>query len=254
MPSTDSSLAAAVAKTVDALSAPALATLIAALRKGLGTETIRAAVPASAYKVAVGELLGAAEGVSADAVALALESVAASQRQAPRASIVWTGPTTNAVSVRRTDQALLQLINLASKRVIVVSFAVYNVPNVAATLEAAARRGVVVDLVVESEVASGGKVTFDGWKKFGNDAAGTYRVWTWARDRRPVTSSGKLASLHAKCAVSDGENLLVSSANLTEFALNVNMELGLLVKRGDIPARVQRHFDALMNAGELVRL
>ena len=69
-----------------------------------------------------------------------------------------------------------------------------------------------------------------------------------------MTPPGKLASPHAKGAVADGERLLVSSANLTEFALNVNMELGLLVKRGDIPARVQRHFDALMNAGQLVRL
>ena len=66
-----------------------------------------------------------------------------------------------------------------------------------------------------------------------------------------MTPSGKLASLHAKCAVSDGQRLLVSSANLTEFALNFNMELGLLVAGGEAPRRVEKHFDALMNTGEL---
>lgn len=69
-----------------------------------------------------------------------------------------------------------------------------------------------------------------------------------------MTPSGKLASLHAKCAVSDGQRLLVSSANLTEFALNFNMELGILVQAGDAPARVERHFDALMTNGELERI
>ena len=45
-----------------------------------------------------------------------------------------------------------------------------------------------------------------------------------------------------------------SDLAFTEFALNFNMELGLLVRRGAVPARVQRHFDALMNAGQFVRL
>ncbi len=76
--------------------------------------------------------------------------------------------------MRRTDQALLQLINRATARVIVVSFAVYKVPNVAATLEKAARRGVLVDLVVETEAASGGKIAFDGWEKLGYDVHKTY--------------------------------------------------------------------------------
>jgi len=47
--------------------------------------------------------------------------------------------------------------------------------------------------------------------------------------------------------------LLVSSANLTESALTLNMELGLLVEGGEVPRRVQEHLDALVAAGQLQR-
>ena len=55
-----------------------------------------------------------------------------------------------------------------------------------------------------------------------------------------------LASLHVKCAVADRQRLLVSSANLTEYALTKNMELGVLVEGGEVPARVQEHLEALL--------
>lgn len=250
-------LAMVIADTAAALSAPALRTLVDHLRNGSAPDAISDAIPTTSYRTAVERLLkvgsqgGPMDGAS---IALALESVVASRREAPRLSLVWTGPTTDAVSVRRTDQALLQLINRATSRVIVVSFAVYKVPNIAATLEKAARRGVVVDLVVETEEASGGKIAFDGWQKLGRDVHTTYRLWTWAHDRRPVTPSGKLATLHAKCAVADGDRLLVSSANLTEFALNFNMELGLLLSGGEVPSNVAKHFETLMVNGDLVAI
>ena len=45
---------------------------------------------------------------------------------------------------------------------------------------------------------------------------------------------------------------LISSANLTEYALNLNMELGLLVRGGDLPGRVVGHLRRLMREGVLV--
>jgi phosphatidylserine/phosphatidylglycerophosphate/cardiolipin synthase-like enzyme len=43
----------------------------------------------------------------------------------------------------------------------------------------------------------------------------------------------------------------MSSANLTEYAFTKNMELGLLVEGGDVPARVQAHLEALITSHEL---
>lgn len=90
------------------------------------------------------------------------------------------------------------------------------------------------------------------------DVAGARERGRRARDavrlalrQRPEIGGGRRASLHAKCAVADGERLLVSSANLTEYAFTKNIELGLLVEGGDVPGRVQRHLEALITGGVL---
>jgi hypothetical protein len=57
--------------------------------------------------------------------------------------------------------------------------------------------------------------------------------------------------MHVKCSIADREKALVSSADLTDYALEANMELGLLVS-GMLPGRLAAHFDELMFRGELV--
>ena len=59
-------------------------------------------------------------------------------------------------------------------------------------------------------------------------------------------------SLHAKCAVADAATLLISSANLTAYALSLNMELGLLVRGGPQPQEVAAHFTGLIQRGVLL--
>jgi phosphatidylserine/phosphatidylglycerophosphate/cardiolipin synthase-like enzyme len=146
------------------------------------------------------------------------------------------------------------VINAAHERLIVVSFAVYRVPDVAAALIRAAERGARVDVILESEAASGGRIAYEMSEQLGRVVAQVCELYTWRLDRRPRTPAGTAGSLHAKCAVADGRHLLVSSANLTEYAQWFNMELGLLVEGGDAPLRVQRHWAALMAAGELAPL
>jgi phosphatidylserine/phosphatidylglycerophosphate/cardiolipin synthase-like enzyme len=51
--------------------------------------------------------------------------------------------------------------------------------------------------------------------------------------------------------VADGRHLFVSSANLTEYAFTVNMELGLLITGGAVPGQVESHFDKLIAMGVL---
>ena len=60
-------------------------------------------------------------------------------------------------------------------------------------------------------------------------------VYVWPMDKRPIDGNGHHGSLHAKCAVADDAVLFVSSANLTAYALTLNMELGLLVQGGFAP-------------------
>jgi phosphatidylserine/phosphatidylglycerophosphate/cardiolipin synthase-like enzyme len=54
-----------------------------------------------------------------------------------------------------------------------------------------------------------------------------------------------------KCAVADGEWLFLSSANLTRQAFTINMELGMLLRGGTIPVRVEQQFERLIQAEQL---
>ena len=59
--------------------------------------------------------------------------------------------------------------------------------------------------------------------------------------------------LHAKAVVVDDEVVFVTSANLTEAALDRNFELGLLVRDRGLALTVSSHFHALIERG-LLRL
>ena len=79
-------------------------------------------------------------------------------------------------------------------------------------------------------------------------------VYFWPKENRGQDDKGKVGILHVKCAVADGRWLFLSSANLTEYAFTINMELGVLVTGGNLPAQVQEHFDRLIQDGVLVNV
>lgn len=57
--------------------------------------------------------------------------------------------------------------------------------------------------------------------------------------------------LHAKAVVADDETVFVTSANLTEAALDRNIEVGLLVRDRALAASVSTHFRGLIDRGLL---
>jgi len=60
--------------------------------------------------------------------------------------------------------------------------------------------------------------------------------------------------LHAKAIVVDDERLFVTSANLTEAALDRNIEAGLLVTDRALAVSMVRHLGGLIEHGLLARL
>src|SRR5437868_3603301 len=65
----------------------------------------------------------------------------------------------------------------------------------------------------------------------------------WPLQSRPRNAGGRPAKLHAKFAVADCRIALLSSANLTADAFERNMEAGILVRGGPLPARLAEHLD-----------
>ncbi|WP_242392208.1 DISARM system phospholipase D-like protein DrmC [Anaeromyxobacter oryzisoli] len=196
----------------------------------------------------VAQFNAAAPSAGPRSLAWALRSAEAADR-AERArrtlELVWTGPAPDGCVLRRTDQALLEVIGKARRKLLVVSYAAYDVAQVREALLAAEARHVEIIFVMESKEQSGGKVTFDAALALG-PLSERAAVYVWPLDRRPRDPQGRVGALHAKCAVADDDVLFVSSANLTGYALTLNMELGVLVTGGELPGRVSRHFTDLI--------
>lgn len=192
--------------------------------------------------------------ITAQSIALAIHTASLCEgqhRSGASVELVWTGPDSEAVPLRRTDQALLELINSATKRVVVVCFAIYKVDHICRALVEAGNRGAQIDVVLETAEESKGKVAFNMMQALGPGIKSCARFYVWPLGQRPPDASGKHGSLHVKCATADGCMLLVSSANLTEYAMTLNMELGVLVTGGPLPQNVESHFGQLIQQGVL---
>ena len=178
-----------------------------------------------------------------EAIAVAIESLNAAERLADRPDIevVCTGPDSPLAPMRLTSEVVLDLVTSATERLTICSFSSYKVATVVEALEMAVKRGVRVDLVLESQShldGGGGAEGFEG-----------HRVFVWPDELRPPN-----ASLHAKAVVADSRDVLLTSANLSNAAFNRNLELGVLIRGGEVASSIQRHFDALIASGELRRL
>jgi phosphatidylserine/phosphatidylglycerophosphate/cardiolipin synthase-like enzyme len=192
-----------------------------------------------------------AEQITAPIIAAILSTAAQAElthRQNQTVELVWTGPETQNITFRQTEQAILEVVNLATKSLTLVSYAVFRIPRIQQALIAAAHRGVHIRVIVETPNRIEGQNEYDCLIALGDKVAAVSSVYYWPLENRQKDSNGKAGILHVKCVVADGRCLFLSSANLTEYAFTINMELGLLVKGGKLPRQVEEHFDRLMNS------
>ncbi len=197
------------------------------------------------------------ENRSLDNTALAAALSAAAHceikaRQESSLELVWTGPNPEEIPLRRTDQALLQLIHSAKQNLMIVSFAVYKVPEVSMALLEAINRGVMLRIIAESPENSEGKIAYGLEATFGKELLQRAEVIVWPKDKRPRDRDGRHGSLHAKCAVADGRRTFISSANLTNYALSLNIEMGLMLEDQQIAREVTEQINSMIRSGHLV--
>ncbi|KTB95121.1 phospholipase [Pseudomonas syringae ICMP 11293] len=155
--------------------------------------------------------------------------------------LVWTGPTTPFVSARRTEQALLQVINSAEQLLFITSFVAYDVSTIVKALNAANDRGVGILMLLELSQDNGGSITFDAIGKM-RTLVPAANLYAW-RDKDDPFSDGRV---HAKVAVADSKICFITSANLTGHAMEKNMEAGVLISGGHIPTLLGQHLKSLV--------
>jgi phosphatidylserine/phosphatidylglycerophosphate/cardiolipin synthase-like enzyme len=210
-------------------------------------EALQGLVPTEPFRAEMEQLAKAWEKtpeLDGRTVSLALRSASAGYRTAKAESqleVVWSGPE-GEVDVRLTYAVLIEVIRSAQRRLTLVSFAAYRVKEVTEALRSAAGAGVEIRIVLDGGTEAA--------RAF--DAVGGVALYTWPPTLLPEYDPQR-ASLHAKAAIADDRLAFVTSANLTAFALDRNMELGLLVRGGEVPRLLAAHFDGLIDRGVLVR-
>lgn len=157
------------------------------------------------------------------------------------AELVWTGPSTELVATRRTEQVLIEVIGKAKERLFLVSFVAYRADSIIQALSEAMGRGVAVSILLESSEGEEDARSPDSMEFIKNALPGA-DFYRW-KARSETFVDGRV---HAKVVVADARICFVSSANLTGYAMEKNMEAGVLITGGDIPDRLHRHLEALV--------
>ncbi len=182
--------------------------------------------------------------VSADELAsmlLSASHVFAKVSNQQSVELVWTGPTTPFVSARRTEQALLQVINSAEQTLFITSFVAYDISSIVKALNDASDRGVSISMLLELSQDHGGSITFDVISKMKLQVP-TAKLYAWKEKSEPFTDG----RVHAKVAVADSKTCFITSANLTAYAMEKNMEAGVLISGGKIPQLLNEHLNYLV--------
>ena len=188
-------------------------------------------------------------------IAVALRAASAAfdrARSEVRIDLVWTGPSGAKITFRDTEQALLEVVGSAQRSLTLCAFAAYRIESVTTALRSALDRAVRIDLILETPGDSGGRNEFDPSLAFAGDILARIKTFVWPRARRPMDERGRHGALHAKFLLADSHALFLTSANLTEYALRLNLELGVLILGGPLPQNLHEHLAHLKASGVLV--
>jgi phosphatidylserine/phosphatidylglycerophosphate/cardiolipin synthase-like enzyme len=235
-------------KLVEELPDRLVESVIQQLRRGLSP-----LVPNPGYQMRIKDFLQMKE-IPQQELAAMLEVAYVAKRSRPTAELVWTGPATPVVPVRQTEQVIFDLIQCAETRITVMSFGIFHVPRLIEGLEAALSRAVDVRIVLGERESQTDWIVEQQTDQLGRNVATNATVYRWPADRRLRDTEGKSGLMHVKTIVADSQVAFLTSANLTEAAFELNMELGVLIRGGHLPGTIDRLLDSLLESGTLAPL
>lgn len=102
-------------------------------------------------------------------------------REMQSVELVWTGPDAGVVPLRRTEQAILQVIDSATRRITLASYAVYRIRYVCEALVRAAGRGVRINVVVETPDKLEGENEYNTIRALGEEVAASSDLYYWPK-------------------------------------------------------------------------
>ena len=194
-----------------------------------------------------------AMGITGSGAAAWIRTVEATSARTPKPDLVWSGPEVPGVHARDTRRVYEELLGSAEHSILACTYAFFDG---AKAFEILARRmdskpNLSVTLLLNIRRKRGDvSVADDLVRKFADrfwkaDWPGTSRPRVYY-DPRSI-EPGVTAVLHAKAVVADGVAVFITSANLTEAALDRNIEIGLLFRDRALATSVTSHFRTLID-------
>lgn len=200
-------------------------------------------------------------GISGAGAAVWIGTVDEAVSRTPRPDLVWSGPEVPGLHARDTRRVFEELLGSAERSVWASTYAFFDGPKAFQVLAQRmdAKADVSVTLLLNIQRKRGDTTAADQLVRrfadrfWSTDWPGTSRPSVYY-DPRALELEGPAGVLHAKAVVVDDEVVFVTSANLTEAALDRNIELGLLVRDGALAASVSTHFRTLIERRLLLPL
>ncbi len=197
-------------------------------------------------------------GISGPASAAWLRAVDRVISRTPRPDLVWSGPEVPGIHARNTRRVYEELLGSAGRSVWASTYAFFDGPKAFEVLARSMdmRPELRVTLLLNIQRRRGDTTAAeqlvrrfaDHFWKMDWPGSSHPRVFY---DPRALDLEGAGGVLHAKAVVADDEAVFVTSANLTEAALDRNIEVGLLVRDRALALSVTTHFGALIEQGLL---
>jgi len=247
--------AGALAEVIQAVASKALIAQSGSLsiaKLAAGRSTVQSALT-SLVATWLGEF--SAVGNSAFALQLAAikEAVALTESESTQTEVVWTGPKVEGSYLRATRQVVQDIISEAYFELLVVGYWLAGkedcegiINDIVDLMADAVERGVKVTMVLDDGDKGYGKNNRDTLIALWPESIPPPKLLTWK-----IPPDDKHLKLHAKVLIADRQDALVTSANLTMYALDRNMEMGVRV-RGAPSKQIADHFDILSYKGVLV--
>jgi phosphatidylserine/phosphatidylglycerophosphate/cardiolipin synthase-like enzyme len=209
------------------------------------------------WRVHTGELIdswrrgnGPSSGVD---LSLMVRTVGRAYRVAEANEVVqlaWTGPDHLQSTFRRTDRAWVEVIAEATRTLWIASYATWPGDEINNAIELAIGNSVQVNIIVERPEDNTG-LTNTGLNRFTQMVRSTAQFFAWPKEERPTNESNHCPSMHAKCVIADKRVAFVTSANLTEAAMERNIEVGIVLRGGPQPGRLVERFESMVTSGDL---
>ena len=233
------------------------------LDKSANATSLRFAIGTAEYSdvILAGLSTLASNGVDGSGAGAWLRMLDEAMASTTKPDVVWSGPGVPGLHARETRWVYEELLSSAKHSIWASTYAFFDGPT---AFEVMARNmdaspALKVNLLLNIQRKRGDTSAADQVvRRFADhfwqvEWPGTRRPSVWY-DPRSLEDDGPSGVLHAKAVVVDNETAFITSANLTEAALDRNVELGVLLRDRSFSLTVAGYFQALIDKGMLKAL